>query len=98
MRPHKLTQAQLADALEKAPNWQVSDDGLSISRLFQFGSYLAGADFVAELAQNAQAADHHPDIELKYKKVNVIFSTHDAGGLTQLDFAGAAKADSIFNS
>jgi 4a-hydroxytetrahydrobiopterin dehydratase len=51
--------------------------------------------FVDRLAPKAQAADHHPDILINYKRVTLTYSTHSEGGLTAKDFAGAATADQL---
>ena len=51
--------------------------------------------FVTRLAFDAEAADHHPDILINYKRVTLTFSTHSAGGLTEKDFAGARKVDAL---
>jgi len=47
------------------------------------------------LAPEAEAADHHPDILINYKRVTLTYSTHSEGGLTDYDFAGAATADRL---
>jgi len=51
--------------------------------------------FVTRLGFDAEAADHHPDITINYKRVTLVFSTHSDGGLTQKDFDGARKVDAL---
>ena len=51
--------------------------------------------FVSALVPGAEDADHHPDIEIHYKRVILSYTTHDEGGLTEKDFDGAAMADAV---
>ena len=53
-------------------------------------------EFVNRLVPGAEAADHHPDILINYKRVTLIYSTHSEGGLTEKDFEGARMADRVF--
>lgn len=73
------------------PGW--TGDTHQIRREWTFGSYAAGLDFAVRVAQAAEAADHHPDILLAYRRVRVTFWTHDAGGVTRMDMAGAQAVD-----
>ena len=52
-------------------------------------------DFVARLVPHAEAADHHPDITINYRRVTLVYTTHSAGGLTPKDFDGARMADRV---
>jgi 4a-hydroxytetrahydrobiopterin dehydratase len=61
--------------------------------MFAFGDFRAGMAFVNKVADAAEAADHHPDIDIRYNKVRLALVTHDAGGLTNKDFDLAALAD-----
>ncbi len=70
-------------------------DGDAIRKTFTFPDFVAAIAFVNRLAPEAEAADHHPDILVQYKRVTLTYSTHSAGGLTLKDFAGAAMADRI---
>lgn len=64
-------------------------------RTFTFSDFLAAIRFVNAVAEVAEAADHHPDIDIRYNKVTLALTTHDSGGLTEKDFALAAQADTI---
>src|SRR5689334_10656369 len=64
-----LDSEALADLLPKVPHWKVSANGIELSRLFSFASYEAGLAFVNEVAGIAVSENHHPEIELGYKKV-----------------------------
>lgn len=70
-------------------------DGDAIRKTFTLPDFVAAVAFVNRLAPEAEAADHHPDILVQYKRVTLTYSTHSAGGLTLKDFAGAAMADRI---
>ena len=61
-------------------------------RQFQFADFLGSIAFVNSVAQVAEAAGHHPDIDIRYNKVRLALTTHDAGGITAKDFDLAAKA------
>jgi 4a-hydroxytetrahydrobiopterin dehydratase len=88
----KLSKAEVTKRLTLYPGWSVKGD--SIVRTYSLPSFADAIAFVTRLAFDAEAADHHPDIRIAYKKVTVAWSTHDAGGLTAKDFAGAKQADS----
>lgn len=85
-----------AEALnERLPaGW--AGDSAGIEREFKFDSYLAGVDFAVRVAQAAEQVDHHPDLLIGYKRVKVTFVTHDAGGVTELDLAGASATNGLF--
>ena len=69
-----------------------------LTRTYQFRNFLESMRFVNRVADAAEAADHHPDIEIHYKRVVLSYSTHSEGGLTEKDFAGAAMADEVAGS
>jgi 4a-hydroxytetrahydrobiopterin dehydratase len=75
------------------PGWEL--DGSTIRRQFTFGGFADAVAFVSRLAFDAEAADHHPDVTISYKRVTLAYTTHSAGGLTDKDFAGAAQADAL---
>lgn len=77
--------------LQTLPEWRL--EGQTIVREFTFSGFPEAVAFVSRLVAPAEAADHHPDLEIHYRRVIVRYSTHSEGGLTALDFAGAAAAD-----
>ena len=89
----KLSADQVSERLAKCPGW--TSDGKSISKTFTLPSFPDAIAFVTRLAFDAEAADHHPDLQISYKKVTVVWSTHSAGGLTDKDFEGARQSDMI---
>ena len=93
MRTPKLTDAAVQAALLTVPAWQLQNG--MISRKFVFADFVAAMRFVNAIADAAEAADHHPDIDIRYNKVTLALTTHDSGGLTERDFALAAQADTL---
>jgi 4a-hydroxytetrahydrobiopterin dehydratase len=89
----KLTNADAQERVRTLTGWTL--DGDAIRKQFVFGSFREAISFVVRLAFEADAADHHPDITISYKRVTLVYSTHSEGGLTEKDFAGAAAADRI---
>ena len=66
-----------------------------LSKEFEFNSYLAGIDFVNEVANVAEQENHHPDITIGYCKVRISLTTHDAGHLTEKDYRLAKIIDDL---
>jgi 4a-hydroxytetrahydrobiopterin dehydratase len=89
----RLDERQVREAMAGAPGWTL--EGNAIRRQFALGTFADAIAFVTRLAFDAEAADHHPDIQINYKRVTLIYSTHSEGGLTQKDFDGARIADAI---
>ena len=86
-----LTQQQIEEALKGFDGWSL--DGNAIRKQFTFKGFPEAVAFVTRLVPDAEAADHHPDITINYRRVTLAWSTHDEGGLTKKDFAGARMAD-----
>lgn len=89
----KLSQEQIAAALETLDEWAVQDD--FITKEYEFEDFKESLDFVNRVGALADAADHHPDIIFGYGYAEVAITTHDAEGLTQNDFDLAAKIDKL---
>jgi 4a-hydroxytetrahydrobiopterin dehydratase len=79
-----LSETQISDRLARVPGWERR--GNEIRRTWTFADFESSMAFVNEVAALAQKADHHPDIDIRYSKVTLALSTHDAGGLTARDF------------
>jgi 4a-hydroxytetrahydrobiopterin dehydratase len=73
------------------PGWSVGSD--SIKKQFRFKSYLAGLEFAYAVGKIAEREDHHPDILIRWRRVELTFSTHSIKGLSQNDFIMAAKSE-----
>jgi 4a-hydroxytetrahydrobiopterin dehydratase len=89
----KLTKTEAQERLKTLTGWTLEGD--AIRRQFTFAGFPEAVAFVDRLALKAQAADHHPDILINYKRVTLTYSTHSEGGLTAKDFDGAAMADTL---
>jgi 4a-hydroxytetrahydrobiopterin dehydratase len=87
----RLSDIAIQRELGNLPGW--SRRGEVITKTFQFRNFMTGIDFVSAIAKAAEAADHHPDIDIRYTKVICTLSTHSAGGVTQKDLDMARKID-----
>lgn len=67
--------------------------GDALTKLYQFRNFVDAVAFVNHVADRAEAANHHPDIDIRYSKVTLSLSTHDAGGITQNDLDLARDVD-----
>ena len=90
-----LTRQQAEALLLETPGWELAEDNKSISRRFEFKGFYKCMSFINAMAWVANAENHHPDFAAGYNYCNVVFSTHDAGGLTEKDFICAAKTDAL---
>jgi 4a-hydroxytetrahydrobiopterin dehydratase len=89
----KLSAPEIKTALTLVPDWKKR--GATIARTFQFKDFPAAIKFVNAVARLAERAWHHPDIDIRWNKVTLTLTTHDAGGLTEKDFALAGKFDQL---
>ena len=85
-----LSPEEVQRDLKGVPGWTL--EGRAIRKQFTFADFPAAVAFVNRLVPECEAADHHPDITINYRKVTLVYSTHSEGGLTQKDFDGAAMA------
>lgn len=83
----------LAAPLKTVPEWELEDR--AITRTLRFGSFAEAIDFVNDLAEIAEVANHHPDIDIRYSRVTLRLTTHDRGGLTRADFEMARRIDNL---
>jgi len=79
-----LSEAEILTRLARIPGWERA--GGAIRRTWAFADFKGSMAFVHRVAELAEAADHHPDIDIRYSRVTLVLSTHDAGGLTARDF------------
>jgi len=93
MRPEKLSDHDIAARIAERPDWAVV--GGCLHREMRFRSFVEAFGFMTRVALVAEKMDHHPDWRNVYDRVVVDLSTHDAGGLTELDFRLAARIDRI---
>jgi 4a-hydroxytetrahydrobiopterin dehydratase len=93
MRMEKLERAAIDEALAQLGGWTLAGDGASISRSYKFASFIEAFGFMAKSALSAEKLNHHPEWFNVYSRVDVKLNTHDAGGLTELDFKLARAMD-----
>lgn len=89
----RLSEAEIAEQLAQRPDWSLENN--EIVRTFRLANFPAAIAFLTHVAFLAEAAGHHPDIDIRYNRVRLALTTHDAGGLTEKDFALAAAIDEI---
>lgn len=93
MRPKAYTPEEIKQAFSELKDWKLNSD--SISKEITFKNFVQAFGFMTQLALEAEKMDHHPNWENVYNKVSITLSTHDAGGLTELDFKLAKITDKI---
>jgi len=94
--PELLNPEAIQTLLMEIPEWKLEGD--TISRSVEFPSFLEAVDAVNKIAREAEAMDHHPDIDIRWRTVRLALVTHSAGGLTTLDFQLAKKLDQLLPS
>jgi 4a-hydroxytetrahydrobiopterin dehydratase len=92
--PEKLSKEEIEESLKSLPGWNYQDG--SIRKMFQSSSYPATMGFVASLGGVCQRLNHHPDyVVMKFKEIEVSFSTHSAGGITEKDIEAAKELEKL---
>ncbi len=90
-----LSPSQIDRQLKVLPEWRLRRSLLT--RTFTFKDFPAAIRFVSKVAKLAEAAWHHPDIDIRWNRVTLSLTTHDAGGLTRKDFSLAGQFDQIIS-
>jgi 4a-hydroxytetrahydrobiopterin dehydratase len=90
-RPERLDDDEIRTRLGRLPGWERRGD--EIEKTFELSSFPEAIEFVRRVADRAEAANHHPDIDIRWRKVRIALTTHDAGGLTDLDFQLATETE-----
>jgi len=93
VRPARLSPEEVARRLPTVPGWEVVGD--SLRRELVFKDFQRAFAFMTNVALAAEKADHHPNWSNVYKRVAIEWTTHDAGGLTELDFELAAAVNAL---
>ncbi len=93
MAAKKLSDAQIQANLEQVDGWTIADGKLH--KEFQFDTFVTAFGFMAQLALVAESMNHHPEWFNVYNRVTIDLTTHDAGGISELDFEWAKQADAI---
>ena len=93
MAAKKLSDAEIQDNLEQLNGWTVEDGKLH--KEYQFDTFVTAFGFMTQLALVAESMNHHPEWFNVYNRVTIDLMTHDAGGISELDFQWAKQADAI---
>jgi 4a-hydroxytetrahydrobiopterin dehydratase len=91
MQPFSPEEAQTR--LADLPGWKI--EAGELVKIFQFNDFVGSLGFVNRVGELAEQAGHHPDIDIRWNRVRLALTTHDAGGITQKDFALAAAAQNL---
>jgi 4a-hydroxytetrahydrobiopterin dehydratase len=87
----KLEDQALQEAIAGLPKWKLGEQGLS--RQMSFPDFKGALVFVNRVGMLAEAAGHHPDIDIRYNRVLLTLISHDAGGITRRDIEMAVRLD-----
>ncbi|WP_158752004.1 4a-hydroxytetrahydrobiopterin dehydratase [Acidobacterium sp. S8] len=90
-----LRPEEIQEKLKQLHEWKLVDE--EIVREFSFAGFVEALRFVNAVGEKAEAAGHHPDIDIRYNRVKLVLTTHDAGGLTTKDFDLARTTDDIYS-
>ncbi|MBY8825417.1 4a-hydroxytetrahydrobiopterin dehydratase [Sphingomonas colocasiae] len=91
----QLSEAEREDALDGLPDWDHDEARDAISRSFTFENFSEAFAFMTRVALLAEAADHHPEWSNVYNRVDILLTTHDAGGLSERDIEMAEAIDAL---
>ena len=90
-----LSKEDLKRHLKRTPEWEI--DGKKIVRTVEFDGFTEAVDFLNEVAEVAEDEGHHPDVDIRYGKVILMLTTHDAGGVTEADVEVAKRLDNLID-
>ena len=91
-----MDEADIRAALADLPGWELGTN--EIAKEFRFDGFLDAIKFVNAVAERAEAANHHPDIDIRYNRVHLTLSTHSEGGVTTKDLALAREVNALATS
>ena len=92
--PPRMSPQQIEASLQSLPEW--NEISGMLQRTYEFASFVASMAFVNQVAATAEVSQHHPDILIRWNKVTLSASTHDAGGITEKDFTLARDCDRLY--
>ena len=94
MKPYLLQNEELKELFAKIPGWEIMPD--HIEREFNFGNFIEAFSFMTKIALICEKYNHHPNLENVYSKVVIKLSTHDLGGISNLDQTIASEINNIY--
>lgn len=89
----KLSEAEVGELLDALTDWELEPDSGAIVRNLEFPTFVDAIQFVNRVAQDADDHDHHPDIDIRYRRLKIALISHDVGGLTKRDSRMARLID-----
>jgi 4a-hydroxytetrahydrobiopterin dehydratase len=92
----KLEKAAIERRLSALPGWEFKDN--AIRKQYRFKEFMDGIRFLNKVAEMAEAADHHPDVQINYTRVTFTCSTHSEGGVTKKDLKLATQIEEAYKS
>jgi len=95
MKPYLLQDEELHELVVKIPGWQINNK--QIQREFKFSNFIEAFSFMTKIALICEKYNHHPSWENVYSKVIIRLSTHDVGGITNLDQTLASEINKVFD-
>jgi 4a-hydroxytetrahydrobiopterin dehydratase len=90
---HVFSAEEARTRLDSLPGWKI-EEGMLV-KTFKFKDFLSALHFVNRVGELAEGAGHHPDIDIRYNRVRLSLTTHDAGGLTEKDFNLAGGSEKL---
>lgn len=95
---HALGTAEVTEHLKRLPGWELRNDGKAIVKDFKFDDFHRTLGFINAVGFMANQEDHHPDLEAGYGHCQILWSTHDVGGLSLNDFICAARVEALLEA
>lgn len=92
----RLSERAVRKALEGLPAWRLV--GRRIVRTVRYEGFMPGVELLKEIARLAERMNHHPDVTVSYGRMRISLTTHDAGGLTELDIELAERIEEVLRS
>jgi 4a-hydroxytetrahydrobiopterin dehydratase len=90
-----LAATEVSRVLAELPGWALEGDGKRIAKTYEFKNFHETMEFMNALAWVVHREDHHPDLEVSYKRCRVVYWTHTVGGVSENDLICAAKIDAL---
>ncbi len=94
-KENALSSTEIADLMHRLPGWGLSQDGTAITKDFKFDDFRHTLGFINAVGFMANHEDHHPDLTAGYGHCQLLWSTHDVGGLSLNDFICAARVEAL---
>jgi 4a-hydroxytetrahydrobiopterin dehydratase len=88
-----LSEDEITKALAGLPGWSLGEG--EIEKEYKFGNFVEALAFVNQVGERAEAANHHPNLDIRYNRVRVALSTHSEGGITAKDTALAGEIETL---